>query len=104
MCRDFDYILVEKTADVVLMEDASDCVINFSDFVYAFQLQFYYEEFCEVICSLLLTGGCQKGPKNRKTARNFGKARTKIKQKLNNRTKITKAANRRNVRNRKTTL
>jgi len=52
VCRDFDYALVEKTANVVLMEDASDCVINFSDFVYAFQLQFYYEEFCEVCLKL----------------------------------------------------
>lgn len=28
---------------IVLMDDAIDCLMTFSDFVYAFQLQFYYQ-------------------------------------------------------------
>lgn len=28
---------------IVLIDDALDCLISFSDFIYAFQVQFYYE-------------------------------------------------------------
>lgn len=28
---------------MVLMDDAGDCLLSFSDFIYAFQLQFYYQ-------------------------------------------------------------
>ena len=28
---------------IVLMEDAMDCLMSFKDFIYAFQIQFYYE-------------------------------------------------------------
>ncbi|KAK0055130.1 UPF0705 protein isoform X2 [Biomphalaria pfeifferi] len=47
LCPDFPFKLVQKTARIVLIDDALDCLISFSDFVYAFQIQFYYEEFLE---------------------------------------------------------
>jgi len=28
---------------IILLDDAMDCLISFSDFIYAFQIQFYYE-------------------------------------------------------------
>jgi len=52
LCRDFNYDIVEKTVNVVLMDDASDCVIALSDFIYAFQLQLYYDEFCDICLQL----------------------------------------------------
>ncbi|XP_074659762.1 centriolar satellite-associated tubulin polyglutamylase complex regulator 1-like isoform X2 [Tubulanus polymorphus] len=45
LCQDFPFDLVQKTARIILIDDAIDCLISFSDFLYAFQVQFYYEEF-----------------------------------------------------------
>ncbi|XP_064602374.1 centriolar satellite-associated tubulin polyglutamylase complex regulator 1-like isoform X2 [Liolophura sinensis] len=45
LCPDFPFDVLQKTARIVLMDDALDCLIGFSDFLYAFQAQFYYEEF-----------------------------------------------------------
>ncbi|XP_056138141.1 centriolar satellite-associated tubulin polyglutamylase complex regulator 1 isoform X2 [Lampris incognitus] len=45
LCPDFPVDLVQNTARIILMDDAIDCLMSFSDFVYAFQLQFYYQEF-----------------------------------------------------------
>ena len=28
---------------IILLDDALDCLISFTDFIYAFQVQFYYE-------------------------------------------------------------
>ena len=28
---------------IILLEDAMDCLMSFTDFLYAFQIQFYYE-------------------------------------------------------------
>nr|KAG5698638.1 hypothetical protein BaRGS_003152 [Batillaria attramentaria] len=36
-----------KHKRIVLIDDALDCLISFSDFIYAFQVQFYYEEFLD---------------------------------------------------------
>ncbi|XP_059150662.1 centriolar satellite-associated tubulin polyglutamylase complex regulator 1-like isoform X3 [Physella acuta] len=47
LCPDFPFQLVQKTARIVLIDDALDCLISFSDFIFAFQVQFYYEEFLE---------------------------------------------------------
>ncbi|PVD34117.1 hypothetical protein C0Q70_05380 [Pomacea canaliculata] len=47
LCTDFPFQLVQKTARIVLIDDALDCLISFSDFIYAFQVQFYYEEFLD---------------------------------------------------------
>ncbi|KAH9500553.1 hypothetical protein Btru_072247 [Bulinus truncatus] len=47
LCPDFPFKLIQKTARIVLIDDALDCLISFTDFIYAFQVQFYYEEFLE---------------------------------------------------------
>ncbi|XP_015281892.1 PREDICTED: UPF0705 protein C11orf49 homolog [Gekko japonicus] len=41
------------------MDDAMDCLMSFSDFLFAFQVQFYYSEFLESVAAIyqdLLTG------------------------------------------------
>ncbi|MGH0164594.1 UNVERIFIED_CONTAM: hypothetical protein FKN15_047350 [Acipenser sinensis] len=43
LCPDFPVELVQKAARIVLMDDAMDCLMSFPDFLYAFQVQFYYE-------------------------------------------------------------
>ncbi|ESP04163.1 hypothetical protein LOTGIDRAFT_198812 [Lottia gigantea] len=47
ICPDFPFDIVKKTAKIVLIDDALDCLISFTDFVYAFQTQLYFEEFVE---------------------------------------------------------
>ncbi|XP_068117641.1 centriolar satellite-associated tubulin polyglutamylase complex regulator 1 [Hyperolius riggenbachi] len=47
LCPDFPMDLTQKAARIVLMDDAMDCLMSFSDFLYAFQIQFYYSEFLE---------------------------------------------------------
>lgn len=47
LCSDFPFEPVQKTAKIILLDDALDCLISFSDFIYAFQVQFYFEEFIE---------------------------------------------------------
>ncbi|KAF6020801.1 C11orf49 [Bugula neritina] len=39
--------MLQKTAKIVLIDDAHDCLISFTDFLYSFQLQLYYQEFLE---------------------------------------------------------
>ncbi|XP_036391451.1 UPF0705 protein C11orf49 homolog [Megalops cyprinoides] len=59
LCPDFPPEMVQKTARIVLMDDAMDCPMSFADFLYAFQIQFFYEEFLEnvaVIYQGLLSG------------------------------------------------
>ncbi|XP_067358449.1 centriolar satellite-associated tubulin polyglutamylase complex regulator 1 isoform X3 [Channa argus] len=59
LCPDFPVEMVQNAARIVLMEDAIDCLMSFSDFLYAFQLQFYYQEFLDsvlVIYQDLLAG------------------------------------------------
>lgn len=48
LCYDFPLDIVQKTAHIVLMEDSLDCLMSFVDFVYAFQIQFYYEEYLSI--------------------------------------------------------
>lgn len=43
ICNDFPYEILQKTARIVLIDDAHDCLIAFIDFVYSFQLQLYYQ-------------------------------------------------------------
>ncbi|XP_061679346.1 centriolar satellite-associated tubulin polyglutamylase complex regulator 1 isoform X2 [Syngnathoides biaculeatus] len=62
LCPDFPMGIVKSAARIVLMDDGSDFLMSFSDFLYAFQLQFYYQEFLDsllVIYQDLLAG---KGP------------------------------------------
>lgn len=47
LCPDFPFEVLKKTAEIILMDGAMDCLISFSDFLYAFQLQFYFETFLE---------------------------------------------------------
>ena len=35
--------VVQKTAGIIFMEDALDSLTSFADFIYAFQIQFYFE-------------------------------------------------------------
>ncbi|XP_014107442.1 PREDICTED: UPF0705 protein C11orf49 homolog isoform X1 [Pseudopodoces humilis] len=44
--------LTQKAARIVLMDDAMDCLMSFSDFLFAFQIQFYYSEFLESVASI----------------------------------------------------
>ncbi|KAL4622725.1 hypothetical protein GN956_G20207 [Arapaima gigas] len=59
LCPDFPADVVHSAARIVLMDDAMDCLMSFADFLYAFQIQFYYEEFIEHISAVyqdLLSG------------------------------------------------
>ncbi|XP_054827879.1 centriolar satellite-associated tubulin polyglutamylase complex regulator 1 [Eublepharis macularius] len=59
LCPDFPMELTQKAARIVLMDDAVDCLMSFSDFLFAFQIQFYYSEFLESVAAIyqdLLTG------------------------------------------------
>ncbi|XP_074961559.1 centriolar satellite-associated tubulin polyglutamylase complex regulator 1 isoform X2 [Phalacrocorax aristotelis] len=59
LCPDFPMELAQKAARIVLTDDAMDCLMSFSDFLFAFQIQFYYSEFLEsvaVIYQDLLAG------------------------------------------------
>lgn len=43
ICNDFPYEILQKTAKIVLIDDAHDCLIPFTDFLYSFQIQLYYQ-------------------------------------------------------------
>ncbi|KAM3608277.1 uncharacterized protein V6R79_022540 [Siganus canaliculatus] len=49
LCPDFPTEMVQSATRIVLMDDAIDCLMSFSDFLYAFQLHFYYQEFLESV-------------------------------------------------------
>lgn len=49
LCPDFPVMLVQSAARIAVMDDGIDCLISFSDFLYAFQLQFYYQEFLDSV-------------------------------------------------------
>ncbi|XP_059565446.1 centriolar satellite-associated tubulin polyglutamylase complex regulator 1 isoform X2 [Myotis daubentonii] len=52
LCPDFPLELTQKAARIVLMDDAMDCLMSFSDFLLAFQIQFYYSEFLESVAAI----------------------------------------------------
>uniref|UniRef100_A0A8D0BQ64 Centriolar satellite-associated tubulin polyglutamylase complex regulator 1 n=1 Tax=Salvator merianae TaxID=96440 RepID=A0A8D0BQ64_SALMN len=59
LCPDFPMEITQKAARIVLMDDAVDCLMSFPDFLFAFQIQFYYSEFLESVAAIyqeLLTG------------------------------------------------
>lgn len=66
LCSDFPFEIVQKTARIILLDDALDCLISFSDFIYAFQVQFYYEEFLdkclEIYQSMMQTHSSPRNP------------------------------------------
>ncbi|XP_077372473.1 centriolar satellite-associated tubulin polyglutamylase complex regulator 1 [Festucalex cinctus] len=49
LCPDFPMEIVKSAARIVVMDDGLDCLMSFSDFLYAFQLQFYYQEFLDSV-------------------------------------------------------
>lgn len=66
LCSDFPFEIVQKTARIILLDDALDCLISFPDFIYAFQTQFYYEEFLdkclEIYQSMIQTHSSPRNP------------------------------------------
>ncbi|NXG66063.1 CK049 protein, partial [Hemiprocne comata] len=52
LCPDFPMELTQKAARIVLVDDATDCLMSFSDFLFAFQIQFYYSEFLESVAAI----------------------------------------------------
>ncbi|XP_014777827.1 centriolar satellite-associated tubulin polyglutamylase complex regulator 1 isoform X2 [Octopus bimaculoides] len=64
LCSDFPFELVQKTARIVMLDDALEYLISFTDFLYAFQIQFCYQEFiekCREIYSVLCS---QRSPRD----------------------------------------
>jgi len=45
LCYDFDLNILQNTFQLILTDDALDCVVSFNDFMQAFQIQFYFNEF-----------------------------------------------------------
>lgn len=59
LCHDFPSGLVQKVARVIFSYDAMENLVNFPDFLYTFQVVFYYESFlqrCELICADIVSG------------------------------------------------
>ena len=48
ICPDFPLETIQKTARIILTDDVMDCLVAFRDFIYAFQVQFVYEEFLKL--------------------------------------------------------
>ncbi|XP_039263024.2 centriolar satellite-associated tubulin polyglutamylase complex regulator 1-like [Styela clava] len=82
LCYDFPLDIVQRTAHIVLMEDALDCLMSFIDFVYAFQIQFYYEEYltlCKEVYEHLINGSSIVVPTSdtwQQKKRNFSQGNT----------------------------
>ncbi|XP_053741137.1 centriolar satellite-associated tubulin polyglutamylase complex regulator 1 isoform X2 [Synchiropus splendidus] len=49
LCPDFPVDTVRSAARIVLMDDALDCLMSFPDFLFALQLQLYYQEFLDSV-------------------------------------------------------
>ena len=59
LCHNFPANLVQNVARVLFSYDAMENMISFPDFLYTFQVLFYYEVFldrCELICKDMLSG------------------------------------------------
>jgi len=62
LCPDFPFTIVQSAARIILMDDAiSDCLMAFQDFLYAFQVQFCYNEFLNSCRELYLSLSSDKG-------------------------------------------
>ena len=48
ICPDFPLEIIQKTAQFILTDDAMECLVAFYDFIYAFPVQFLYEEFLKI--------------------------------------------------------
>ena len=61
LCPDFPFNIVQSAARIILMDDAiSDCLMAFQDFLYAFQVQFCYNEFLNACRELYLSLSSEK--------------------------------------------
>ena len=59
LCHNFPSDMIQKVARVIFSYDAMENMIGFPDFLYAFQVLFYYEVFlsrCEVVCADIHSG------------------------------------------------
>lgn len=59
LCHDFPSTPVQRVAGVVFSYDALENLMSFPDFIYAFQIVFFYETFlqrCELICTEMVSG------------------------------------------------
>ncbi|KAF7653353.1 hypothetical protein LDENG_00084030 [Lucifuga dentata] len=56
LCPDFPVELVQNAAKIVLIDGAIDCLMSFSDFLYAFQLQLYYQGTNAASCHQCVSG------------------------------------------------
>ena len=62
LCADFPFDIVQSSARIILMDDAiADCLMAFQDFLYAFQVQFCYNEFLNSCREIYLTMSSEKG-------------------------------------------
>lgn len=52
----FTDLVVFSNNRIVLIDDALDCLICFSDFIYAFQVQFYFEGKQQVVFIIISIG------------------------------------------------
>lgn len=51
-------VFLFSSCRIVLMDDSIDCLMSFSDFLYAFQLQFYYQGSIEITVMYIMFGLC----------------------------------------------
>lgn len=47
LCPDFPIDPVHRTARIIFLEDAMDSLTSFADFLFAFQVQFFFDEFLQ---------------------------------------------------------
>ena len=67
ICPDFPLETIQKTARTILTDDVMDCLVAFRDFIYAFQVQFVYEEFlklCLEVYSSVLAAAIRANPES----------------------------------------
>ncbi|XP_038156579.1 UPF0705 protein C11orf49 homolog isoform X2 [Cyprinodon tularosa] len=62
LCPDFPLEVVRSAARIVVMDEATDCLMSFSDFIYALQLQLYYQEFLDSVHVIYLDLLAGKSP------------------------------------------
>ena len=59
ICHDFPAELVQRVAQVIFSHNAMESLLSFPDFLYTFQVVFYYEHFltrCEKLCTSVAGG------------------------------------------------
>lgn len=64
ICPNFPFDLVEKTSRIILLDDALDSLVSFADFLYAFQVQFYFQEFIQKCGEIYSALHSQRSPRD----------------------------------------